>query len=84
VRYPLIPGINDSQDDVAALGTFVAANGIRRIDVLPYHRAGIAKYHRLGRTYPLVQLEPPHADRVRQVVDRLRDFDLEVTAGGLT
>jgi pyruvate formate lyase activating enzyme len=83
VRYPLLPGLNDDRGAIAALGEFAAAEGIRHIDVLPYHRAGIAKYERLDRAYSLEQLEPPEPALVERTVTTLRGYGIEVTAGGV-
>ena len=53
VRVPLIPGYNDSREDLEALGMFVAKLGNGRLDVLPYHQLGVRKYERLGQEYQL-------------------------------
>lgn len=83
VRLPLVPGVNDDLRDVATYGALVASLRLERVDVLPYHRAGTAKYARLDRQYPLEQLEPPTPDHVARVVETLRGYGLTVTAGGL-
>ncbi len=72
VRLPLLPGINDGRTDLEALADFLAeaAPGIR-LDVLPYHRLGNAKYAGLGRQYRLEQLAPPPAQRAQEVKDYL-------------
>jgi pyruvate formate lyase activating enzyme len=83
VRYPLVPGLNDDRAAVEGLGAFAAGLGIQRIDVLPYHRAGIAKYERLDRSYSLAHVEPPDATRVAHTVATLRSYGIDVTAGGV-
>jgi pyruvate formate lyase activating enzyme len=83
VRVPLIPGINDDAPNLAAMGGFVAGLGLSRIEVLPYHRAGIAKYARLGRRYALDPVVPPTERAVAAASDTLRRAGLEVGAGGL-
>ena len=47
VRFPLIPGVNDSEKDVAELAEFLLSVGIREITILPYHKAGIESYTEL-------------------------------------
>jgi pyruvate formate lyase activating enzyme len=82
VRFPLIPGVNDDDDNVRAMGAFLASLKLTRIDVLPYHRAGLAKYHRLRRPYPLPDTQPPAAD-VRMHASRLlEECGLIVRPGG--
>jgi pyruvate formate lyase activating enzyme len=82
VRFPLIPGVNDDDDNVRSVGRLVSSLQIGRIDVLPYHRAGLAKYARLGRACPLPATEPPSADGVARVVQMLSEYRLNVRVGG--
>lgn len=49
-RVPCIPGVNDSAQDRAAFAAF--ADGAK-VEFLPYNAAAGAKYHMLGRTYPM-------------------------------
>ncbi len=82
VRFPLIPGVNDDDGNVRAVGALLASLGLTRIDVLPYHRAGLAKYDRLHRSYRLPETEPPTADRQTHVVRLLESCGLIVQPGG--
>jgi hypothetical protein len=67
-----------------ALGACAAAIGVAEVDVLPYHRAGLAKYGRFDRRPPGLMAAVPAADpsRVAAVVDLLREYGLDVRAGG--
>jgi pyruvate formate lyase activating enzyme len=52
VRIPVIPGVNDSEDnhnDIA--GLLADAKNVIRVEFLPYHRTAGAKYSMVGRTY---------------------------------
>ena len=50
VRFSLVPGINDDEANVKALGEFVSSTGgLSMVDILPYHKAGLGKAERLGR-----------------------------------
>jgi len=50
VRRPVIPGVNDSVEEITALGDFLSElNGRIKIDLLPYHALSADKYRRLGR-----------------------------------
>jgi pyruvate formate lyase activating enzyme len=82
VRIPLIPGINDDDANIDALGALVAAAGLREVEVLPYHTAGEAKYRRLGRPYALAHLAAPSPDTLARVRTRLERAGLTVTVGG--
>jgi pyruvate formate lyase activating enzyme len=69
VRVPLIPGYNDSRENLKALGRFVAQLGNGRLDLLPYHQLGIKKYERLGQVY---QLEGTRLFKKEEVEDKAK------------
>ena len=47
---PVIPGINDDEANLEATARFLAPlAGVRKVDLLPYHRTGEAKVARLGQ-----------------------------------
>jgi pyruvate formate lyase activating enzyme len=65
VRFVLVPGWTDDQGDVAALARFAASLGnVERVDVLPFHTLGAAKYAALGLDYPCGNVTPPDAEQV--------------------
>jgi pyruvate formate lyase activating enzyme len=84
LRYPLLPGLNDDDDSLSALGRFAEAAGLRRVALLPYHRAGIAKYERLDRSYGLADMAVPDARSITRAETFLRTFGIHPTAGGLS
>jgi pyruvate formate lyase activating enzyme len=75
VRTPVIPGFNDSAEEIRAIARFVeSAGGASAYELLPYHRFGEPKYRKLGRTYPLDEAEPPSEERMtalREIAARL-------------
>jgi pyruvate formate lyase activating enzyme len=81
-RLPLVPGINDDDASLDALGRLVVSAGLRDLDVLPYHTAGRAKYDRLGRTYRLATVAPPSAETLVHARGRLERCGLSVHIGG--
>lgn len=50
-RIPLIPDINDTEENLTALAAFLKDHGRSAITVIPYHALGVDKYARLGREY---------------------------------
>lgn len=53
VRTPVIPGFNDSEEDIMAIIDFIKGMPNVNYELLPYHRLGQPKYEYLGREYPL-------------------------------
>jgi len=83
VRVPIIPGFNDSAEQLDALARFAAATaGVRQVNVLPYHEAGAYKSVRVGKPYRLEKIAPPSAERMEAVAARFRGFGLNVKVGG--
>lgn len=57
-RAPIVPGLNDSADDLRLLGAFILSlPGEPRLELMPYHRIGAGKYEALGMIYALPDLE---------------------------
>ena len=83
VRVPVIPGINDDDANLAATGEFVARlDGVARVDILPHHEAARGKLARLGRADELVEAEPPAAEQMHRIAEKLERFGLDVKIGG--
>jgi pyruvate formate lyase activating enzyme len=77
VRFVLVPGLTDEPDNVGGVARFAAGLGnVERVDVLPFHRLGAAKYGELGMRFPLAHVDPPGEDLVARVVGQFRDAGL--------
>ena len=83
VRVPLIPGINDDEQNLAAVADFVSSlAGTPVLHLLPYHRIGSDKYDRLGIPYPLEETVAPTDATLAAVAARLSARGLNVKVGG--
>ena len=59
-RIPLVPGCNDSPENIEATGEFVASlDGNIAIEILPYHDLGKDKYSWLNVSYGLAEVKKP-------------------------
>ena len=79
IRVPLIPGLNDSDENFSQLGQFMKTCGLTRVDLMPYHRFSLSKHNALGLTYRLDDVTDPKEDEVKRVADTLESFGLTVT-----
>jgi len=82
VRFPVIPGINDDNENVGLVVAIMHRLGLRDIDLLPYHRIGTDKYRRLGRPYELAELQPPSAEAMENIRRAFADAGIEASVGG--
>jgi pyruvate formate lyase activating enzyme len=58
VRTPVIPGVNDREEDIRRILQFIQDMPNVRYEMLPFHRMGKPKYEYLGTTFPMGD-EPP-------------------------
>jgi pyruvate formate lyase activating enzyme len=83
VRLPLVPGCNDSPENVRATAAFVASlPNVQAFDILPYHRLGEPKWRQLDVPYELHGVPPPSRERVYELVNVASNYDIEITVGG--
>jgi pyruvate formate lyase activating enzyme len=69
IRYVLVPGWTDDPEAVDGLARFLAGlTSVERVDILPFHKLGAAKYDALGLPFPLRETPVPDAE----LVDRIR------------
>lgn len=68
IRYVLVPGISDGDNDIERLAEFVASLGplVERVEVLPFHQMGADKWKQLGLDYTLSQTPVPDATQVER------------------
>ena len=59
IRIPVVPGCNDSAENIRSTAEFVAGLGFRQVELVLYHRLGASKYAQYGMAYPLTECEPP-------------------------
>ncbi len=73
LRYVLIPGYTDSEEDIRALGKhFQDYKMIERVEILPYHKLGVHKYETMGLDYKLKnvpQNTPEQLDRAKSIFE---------------
>jgi len=50
IRIPVIPGFNDSREEMAAIGALLRPLSLRSVTLIPYHTLGKSKYKTLGLT----------------------------------
>jgi pyruvate formate lyase activating enzyme len=83
-RLPVIPGYNDSLENLNAAARFIANELGTEVNVhlLPYHRLGETKYERMEKPGGCVRIEPPGDDRMEELGKIFRSFGLAVIIGG--
>jgi pyruvate formate lyase activating enzyme len=82
IRMPIIPGWNDSDEDIRKARTLIATlPHLEGIELMGYHKIGVEKYRRLGRSYSLETLEPPTAENLQNIAKELCCPSVPISAG---
>jgi pyruvate formate lyase activating enzyme len=77
IRVPLIPGITDTEENLAGIYAFMRQAGLHRIALLPYNPSAGAKYEWLDRPYDL-QGEPQDSAFLEHLATLGQTYGLEV------
>jgi pyruvate formate lyase activating enzyme len=80
IRVPVVPGMNDSRENIEALSEISRRlRNLTGVQLLPYHGLGEAKYARLGRAYPLRGLQQPSRERMEEISSWFAPTGIRVT-----
>jgi pyruvate formate lyase activating enzyme len=83
IRIPVVPGYNDSDENIASTAKFVCQlKGDYKIELLSYHKLGIPKYEALLKKYSLMGLEPPSAYHLRALEKLVESYGVQAEVGG--
>ena len=88
LRIPVVPGYNDSDDNIRAVARFVAGelgNCIRQLQLLPYRVLGKEKYEALAMPYPMGDMKQPpkeeYEPNLGRIAEALRVHGVPAVAG---
>lgn len=74
VRTPVIPGVNDSEEDISAISEFLKPRkNMMYHELLNFNPLGAPKYDSLSRPNPFKEARPLPAARIRELVGIARD-----------
>ncbi|MBC7189169.1 glycyl-radical enzyme activating protein [Candidatus Aerophobetes bacterium] len=82
IRVPVIPGCNDSPENMKAIATLAKSLKVKEVHLLPYHRLGESKYERLGRKYRLKGLSSLDKNDLSEHKKIIESYNLKVEIGG--
>ena len=83
IRFPVIPGITDTEKNVTGLISLLTElKNVRHVSLLPYHKTAASKYERFGIKNRLGDVQPPSAQIMESIQSHLQSYDLDVSLGG--
>ena len=78
VRIPFVPDYNSSEDLLESTFGFLSGlRGIKQVEVMPYHRFGVPKYHGTGREYGLPDIKPVNREEIEYLTEIGRKYGVE-------
>ena len=73
VRYVVVPGITDCEDDIKKLSKFLLTlKNIERVELLPFHKMGEHKWATMNLPYKLKDTPVPDTDKMKYFEGLLR------------
>jgi pyruvate formate lyase activating enzyme len=83
LRVPVIPGVNDDEANLVAIAKLAAGTqGVRQVNLLPYHNTGVTKARRLARAAQADEPGQVSLERMEQAGELFRARGLSVRMGG--
>jgi len=83
VRVPIVPGCNDSEENIEAIARFVVESGGKMMELLPYHRFGVSKYSQLDMEYELKEVQRPAEEHMQGLRGIVKSLGIEEVTGAV-
>ncbi|WP_406678378.1 glycyl-radical enzyme activating protein [Moorella sp. ACPs] len=83
IRVPVIPGMNDTDDNLKRIALFTSQlPGVSDVELLPFTKLGASKYQRLQIDNPCEGISPPSENRMKELAAYFAAVGLNVAIGG--
>jgi pyruvate formate lyase activating enzyme len=83
IRIPVIPGYNDSEENIKATCEFVRnLPSLVEVDLLPVHHLGKARYESLNRVYPIADVLLMPEAKLQTLKDLVASYGLKACIVG--
>lgn len=78
IRHVLVPGVTDDEADLQKMYEFISTlKTVERVEVLPYHTLGLAKWVSMGIKYPLDGVKVPTEEQIKRAEEILHTADFQ-------
>jgi len=75
LRYVLVPGYSDFEEDIISLGEALGGNQmIQRVEILPYHTLGVHKYEAMKQEYLLQEVKENTLDQIEHAANLFKRY----------
>ncbi len=78
IRLPLLPGVNDSEENIQATGKYIQSLGLKTVYLLPAHPFAGQSYRLVGMDYPFPIGDSYPEEKAKVAKSILESYDLDV------
>ena len=79
VRYVLVPGYSDDEEDLNKWAKFVSQfSNVERVDILPFHQMGGYKWEEVGKEYKLKETPTPTKESLQKTEEIFSSYGLNI------
>lgn len=78
VRIPIVWNINITSEELERIGEFLGYLNIECVELIPYHKLGIAKYERYGLNYLLKDIPEPTEEQMQLCRDIIKKYQVHL------
>ncbi|RRD40446.1 pyruvate formate lyase-activating protein [Leptotrichia sp. OH3620_COT-345] len=79
VRYVLVPGYSDDEEDLHEWAKFVSRfENVIRVDILPFHQMGGYKWKEVGKEYKLENVKTPTKEEIKKAEEIFKSYGLNL------
>jgi pyruvate formate lyase activating enzyme len=83
IRVPMVPGYNDSEENLRAICIFARGlSSVVQLDLLPLHHLGKSRYESVNRPYPLADTSLVPDSVLLNMKNIVESYGLNCTIGG--
>lgn len=81
LRIPLIPGFNDSKENLREVGELAREIRAEKVSILPFHNLGEGKFRGIREQHVIEKIGPPDKAHVENLQAFMQGLGIEVTVG---
>ena len=90
-RTPVVPSVNDTEEEIGQIAAFVRdlielrksagqnGNGAITYELLAFHKLAAGKYPSLGMDYKARDVEPPTKQRMTELLNAARHYGIDAS-----
>lgn len=77
-RMPIIPGLNDDENNLSRTALFLDSIKAKELEILPYHMYGVNKYKMFGLKYKLNNTEVPENSYMLKIKRLITEYNINL------